>query len=122
MKTLDDLKRAFIFIDYENANDKEWEIHNAAFNEGWNNCIDHLHAQGLLMVWKPIETAPKDETPIMVVCDRVDGEIGEPYKPDYPVSVQFSYGHWYVNDTVYYCAEAINPTAWMPLPKYEVTK
>lgn len=82
-----------------------------------NKTIDRLHSQGLLMVWNTdMDSAPKDGTPILVMCEKVCPEVCIPYNTTYPVSVSFEYDAWYVNNTDFYAVEAINPTAWMPLP------
>lgn len=74
-------------------------------------------SQGLLMVWNTdMDSAPKDGTPILVMCEKVCPEVCIPYNTTYPVSVSFEYDAWYVNNTDFYAVEAINPTAWMPLP------
>jgi len=53
-------------------------------------------------LWQPIETAPKDDTDVLVLCD---GEI---------VIGCFAGGMWWLEQTTY---EKRDPTHWMPLPE-----
>ena len=39
------LKRESIPIDYKDGSHREWEIHNAAFNDGWNEAIDDIKSK-----------------------------------------------------------------------------
>ena len=58
--------------------------------------------------WKPIETAPKDETMIIAHdCHRGCGMYGH----DDTHIVSFKYGQWFGKDTY----ETHYPTHWMPL-------
>jgi len=114
MKTLDNIKReATKYVFEQNVP----SCGRSDFAIYLHQYIDHLHSQGLLMVWNTdMDSAPRDGTPILAICEKVEPEISKPYTPNYPVNVSFEYGNWCVNDTVYYCSEVINPTAWMPLP------
>lgn len=60
------------------------------------------------MEWKPIETAPKDGTQILVALN----ECGDKKKPYVFEVVSYVNGEW--------CGDAYPvypPTHWMPLPK-----
>lgn len=97
MKPLDDLKREVKTEFLENGPWFRDDLLDAV--------IDHLHAQGLLMVWQPIETAPKYGTEIILL-----NSAGV-------TSGWFEDGRWRVyrnGDLLYYLHPA--PTAWMPLP------
>ena len=67
------------------------------------------------MEWQPIETAPKDETTILVYgC--WEGELhGRDDEPDVWKASYF-YGTWSIEGGEYYSQRVINPTHWMPLP------
>jgi Lar family restriction alleviation protein len=39
------LKRESVPIDYKDGSHREWEIHNAAFNDGWNEAIDDIKSK-----------------------------------------------------------------------------
>lgn len=112
MKTLDDLKRE--------EKDPNAPIEEMLRNEGWNDCIDHLHSQGLLMVWNTdMESAPRDGTSFLLYKKNNTDK-------NYTV-VQASYyeGRLYPDskeDIIDWDDGILYPTAWMPLPKYEVTK
>jgi len=54
-------------------------------------------------LWQPIETAPKDDTEVLVLCG--DGGI---------VIGCFAGGMWWIEQTYY---EERKPTHWMPLPE-----
>ena len=54
MKTFNDIKREAIALS---------KTHTL------NAILDHLHAKGLLMVWQPIETAPKDGQDVLLFFD-----------------------------------------------------
>lgn len=86
MKTFNDIKREAIALS---------KTHTL------NAILDHLHAQGLLMVWQPMETAPKDGSFLVFY----KGTILEAERSlDGVRSVNDQYG------VIYY------PKAWMPLP------
>ena len=68
-------------------------------------------------MWKPIETAPKDETRILLVSDKLNHEIGGE-EIGRKVVLGFSYGkEWYIADSCVYDTKIICPTHWMPLPE-----
>jgi hypothetical protein len=54
-------------------------------------------------LWQPIETAPKDDTEVLVLVE--DGGI---------LIGCFAGGMWWIEQTFY---EKRNPTHWMPLPE-----
>jgi len=71
-------------------------------------------------MWKPIETAPKDETRILVIGGMIEHEkcfssYNEPLK--IPMLVENICGEWLSVHSMYYTVKAKNPTHWMPLPK-----
>jgi len=53
-------------------------------------------------LWQPIETAPEDDTDVLVLCE--DGGI---------LIGSFADGMWWIEQTHY---EKREPTYWMPLP------
>lgn len=82
---------------------------------GWNDCIDHLSAQGYLTPptqvwsdgqWQPIETAPKDGS-WLIGTKGNDPETGNPYLP----VIMFWKDAWVIDSRCKY-----EPTYWMPLP------
>ncbi len=102
MKTLDDLKINVPSVRRGDAKDTVSIINTRRYAFGWNDCINYLRAQGLLMVWQPIETAPKDGSFLVFY----KGTILEAERSlDGVRSVNDQYG------VIYY------PKAWMPLPK-----
>jgi len=54
-------------------------------------------------LWQPIETAPKDDTDVLILCGDGDIVIGS-----------FAGGMWWIEQTYY---EKRKPTYWMPLPE-----
>lgn len=70
------------------------------------------HAAELLAAiprWQPIETAPKDGTPVLVWLPEIyQGKGGH-------MIALFKLGFWRVNPSAWRC----EPTRWMPLPKEE---
>ena len=67
--------------------------------------------------WKPIETAPRDGTPILIFCPRNDR------KPVCEAAWAYDYegapGHWTTPHGVKgrgYTILPESPTHWMPLP------
>lgn len=64
------------------------------------------------MTWQPIETAPKDGTPIMVTGGNIDSAGSN----SVPLIVEWN-GNWW--GAIHYCyiqPIAENPIYWMPLP------
>ena len=54
-------------------------------------------------LWQPVETAPRDDTEVLVLCH--DGGI---------LIGAFAGGMWWIEQTRY---EERKPTHWMPLPE-----
>jgi hypothetical protein len=54
-------------------------------------------------LWQPIETAPKDDTDVLVLCDHGIISIGS-----------FTAGMWWFEQVTY---EKREPIYWMPLPE-----
>jgi hypothetical protein len=66
----------------------------------------------LMTSWQPIETAPKDGTPILAYCQK---EREWPF-----LIVEWSFGSWFVHgNEIYGESTGIDPkpTHWMPLPE-----
>lgn len=106
MKTLDDIK-----LDTLNSLSL---LATSTKGEAVLDAIDHLHAKGLLMVWQPIETAPKDGTDIIVNMPQVESGC---------TFVYWENGRWHLTyDGKPLLPHVKPPTAWMPLPRMEVTK
>ena len=59
------------------------------------------------MEWQPIETAPKDESEVLLWDDGV--ELGRWYENPHP----WNSGNWWIQGGQ---VTATNPTHWMPLP------
>lgn len=104
-KTLDDIKSEVC-----NRLAEQYRLNGDLSENGKGyvlDVIDHLHSQGLLMVWNTdMDSAPKHQYILTrmkhgIIEGRWDGEI--------------AYGYYWRD--IEWC-----PTAWMPLPKYEVTK
>jgi hypothetical protein len=68
------------------------------------------------MKWQPIETAPKDETSVLLY-GFWEGELNA--RDDQPEvwKAHFAYDKWWVEGGEYYSQCVINPTHWMPLPE-----
>ena len=66
--------------------------------------------------WRPIETAPKDGTSILIY-GVWQGEISK--NPQYwdIFKAVHSFGEWLVCDCDIYGATVLKPTHWQPLPK-----
>jgi hypothetical protein len=60
-------------------------------------------AHSRLPQWQPIETAPKDDTDVLVLCDHGIISIGS-----------FCGTMWWIEQVTY---EKREPTHWMPLPE-----
>lgn len=69
--------------------------------------MDYLQDKGLLMVWQPIETAPKDGTDIIVNMPQVESGCTFIYWKD---------GWRLTYDGKFLCPHVTSPTHWMPLP------
>lgn len=72
--------------------------------------------------WQPIETAPKDETPILVYGGYWEGEVSglnsAPHdEAEKSTIVQYDGRRYSVCGGDYYATWVRNPTHWMPLPK-----
>jgi hypothetical protein len=81
--------------------------------------------------WKPIESAPRDETVVVLMCDTVtDKPWNTPFRYDYAFGY-FKRGKWWIENNgdyhdgghgnEYECGterwmEYLPPTHWMPLP------
>lgn len=91
MKTLDDIK-----LEIRN----KFPSMNVIENGLADLIVDYIHDQGLLMVWQPIETAPKDGTPFIGWCKEWTTPIC---------------CWWYTGSNKW--NTAFSPTAWTPLSK-----
>lgn len=78
------------------------------YEEGWNDCLDYLHSQGLLMVWNTdMDSAPRDGTSILTLSDW---GVCEAWWNGYVWITAVQTG----SDE--YAPLCCIPTAWMPLP------
>lgn len=68
------------------------------------------------MKWRPIETAPKDGT-IILVYGYWDGELSEKDIEREVWKAHFNLGTWCLDGSEFYAVEIANPTHWMPLPE-----
>lgn len=70
--------------------------------------IVDFHTRRLAITWQPIETAPKDGTPILA------------YETDwgYPISIRWHqpWQSWVLNGVLLKLGDWGEPTHWMPLP------
>ena len=68
------------------------------------------------MTWQPIETAPKDRTPMFAVIakDVVVSSNGVPYTTD-------PYYVWREGDGFARWPHSFSPTHWHPMPEFEDT-
>lgn len=109
MKTLHDIKLEVI-DELTNGETQKYLGHASILN----SAIDYIHSKGLLMVWQPIETAPKDGTDIIVNMPQVESGC---------TFVYWENGRWHLTyDGKPLLPHVKPPTAWMPLPRMEVTK
>ena len=122
MKTLDDLKIECLSR-YILGTDPEL---NQFTEDVICSTIDCLHAQGLLMVWQPIETAPKDGTEIYTLLKNGRVAISSYNCFTNPKTGEHTRGGFYCDcprcDTNYGLGYNGNPIAWMPLPKCTMVK
>lgn len=71
------------------------------------------------MKWQPIETAPRDETRILVINGETGGYggyAGESSRAYHIGTAYFYEGEWLATD----CCDGVStymPTHWMPLPE-----
>lgn len=71
--------------------------------------------------WQPIETAPKDGTPVLLWA-FVETELGGRGEKRERVLAQWGYERWSAVHQCYYSIDAVDPTHWHPLlePPVEV--
>lgn len=62
--------------------------------------------------WQPIETAPRDGTPVLLLFDDGLMEVGRHYGHEAD-----HHNGWWSNDGLDYDYGLDNPTHWMPLPE-----
>jgi len=71
--------------------------------------------------WQPIETAPRDGTPILVFGGEFTPSVDPPRPVESAVkcerSIEDGVLRYFVCDTDYYSAEVVGPTHWQPLPQ-----
>lgn len=67
--------------------------------------------------WQPIETAPRDDTPVLLFGTRWKFDWHGAEDVGFSAVCSFNYGEWRVLHTVYYETVCITPTHWMPLPE-----
>lgn len=111
MTTLDDLKRDCFDKTYFNGGDP------FEFMDYVDRIIDHLHAQGYLQLWQPIETYDYDGFPQVLLAGYiVPSEYAQENgsRPRWEISVGRC---WHVNTRKFTGFLGQQPTHWMPLPK-----
>ena len=100
---------------------KQDGIHDKDWIDGWNDSIDDLHAKGLLMVWQPIESAPKDGTQFLIRTERVGFAVVS-HDPDDRYSKPCDLNPAGLSLSVYdgkhgpFPLRGDYPTHWMPTP------
>lgn len=67
--------------------------------------------------WQPIETAPKNALPVLLIGGEYKMELSKPEELDVAMVAQWQCDKWKSTFYCYYEVEALNPTHWMPLPK-----
>lgn len=67
--------------------------------------------------WQPIETAPKDGTPVLLWA-FVETELGGRGEKRERVLAQWEYEKWRAVHQCYYSIDAEEPTHWMPIPEH----
>ena len=126
-KTLEDIKREAVsaFLVEERPNDtQEDRIRRVTIQD----TIDYLQAQGLLMVWQPIETAPQKEGEVFICRDstkpHVQFEAAWFYESEERDGAHvFAPGYYLLqNLTIDIPIDDYSDLEWMPLPKMEVDK
>lgn len=73
-----------------------------------------------MMEWQPIETAPRDDTEVLLYCEKFLPEIGKEYGPGICVGSSQGVRGWSVAHSDYYRVELV-ATHWMPLPPSPVS-
>lgn len=94
-KTINDIKRE-VFMNAEAGVDISPEAASYA--------VDYLHAKGLLMVWRDMDSAPRDGTWLLA------------YDGFWCVVCWSEEAHCWEADG-YFMDSGFKPTAWMPLPR-----
>ena len=105
MKAVDDLKREV--IDYIAGPWSKDQPENEGFVGAIAATVDYLFRRNLIPQWQPIETAPRDGTPVIVMRDGINGAS---------VRSAFCLGtidYWY--NFPKKTTMAWKPTHWMPL-------
>ena len=67
--------------------------------------------------WQPIETAPKDETEILVHCINYEGESEGCYVARFFQNEWRTIANIRLNCDDVDISDSVYPTHWMPLPK-----
>jgi hypothetical protein len=72
--------------------------------------------------WQPIETAPKDGTPILIWQPDRDPKPNDGYCDDHRYAIGYwrlAHPGWTINATPWgnRNSASVNPTHWMPLPE-----
>lgn len=112
-KTLDDIKRE-VYEHYDALHITPEKM-RAGCMSMIMDAIDHLHSQGLMMVWNTdMDSAPRDE--LILVKAHYDGVH---YFTAYRGKDNMFYQPRQIYDNLP-DMYIIEPTAWMPLPKTEV--
>lgn len=80
------------------------------YNDGWNDCIDHLHKRGLIRgcEWRPLEDTKPEEGDIVAVL----WPNGSWHQAKY-ISGDF----WFQSVNSKHLCNKVGFTHWMPIPK-----
>jgi hypothetical protein len=89
----------------QEAEDQAWGMSETCANADWENAAPKQAEPS----WKPIESAPKDGTDVLVHCSH--GTYVAAY-------IEHNIEYWHVDDNKYgpFPLRGASPTHWMPLP------
>lgn len=112
MKTLEDIKREA----HESLLQYRHYADSVDFSRSVvEKTIDHLHTKGLLMVWRDMDSAPRDGTEILVYGIFTGEVSGRQKENSFGVASWYFGNGWLASNTDHY-AGSYDAIAWMPLP------